>query len=72
MKDKRSKTPGFRGEVLNLPNSLTLFRIACIPLVLLLLNISGKPGSFLAALLLALAFVTDMLDGFFARRYPSP
>ncbi len=71
MKDKRSKTPGFRGEILNLPNSLTFFRIACIPLVLLFLDISGKLGSFLAALLLTLAFVTDMLDGFFARRYES-
>jgi CDP-diacylglycerol---glycerol-3-phosphate 3-phosphatidyltransferase len=83
MKDTQSKK-GFRGEVLNLPNSLTFFRIACIPLVLLFLTVSGetgsfltaldigrKLGSFLAALLLTLAFVTDMLDGFFARRYES-
>ncbi|HDZ23617.1 MAG TPA: CDP-diacylglycerol--glycerol-3-phosphate 3-phosphatidyltransferase [Desulfobacteraceae bacterium] len=61
----------FREEVFNLPNSLTFFRIACIPLVLLFLKISGKTGSFLAALLLALAFITDMLDGYLARRYAS-
>ena len=67
---KESKR-GFREEALNLPNSLTFFRIACIPLVLLFLKISGKPGSFLAALLLGLAFITDMLDGYLARRYAS-
>jgi CDP-diacylglycerol--glycerol-3-phosphate 3-phosphatidyltransferase len=71
MEGKLSKKTGFRAEVLNLPNSLTFFRIACIPLVLLFLGISGKLGSFLAAVLLTLAFVTDMLDGFFARRYES-
>jgi len=71
MKNKRAGEKGFREEVFNLPNSLTFFRIACIPLVLLFLKISGKTGSFLAALLLALAFITDMLDGYLARRYAS-
>jgi CDP-diacylglycerol--glycerol-3-phosphate 3-phosphatidyltransferase len=71
MKDKGRRKEHFREEALNLPNSLTFFRIACIPLVLLFLKISGKPGSFLAALLLGLAFITDMLDGYLARRYAS-
>jgi CDP-diacylglycerol---glycerol-3-phosphate 3-phosphatidyltransferase len=71
MKNKKESKKGFREEALNLPNSLTLFRIACIPLVLLFLKISGKSGSFLAALLLGLAFITDMLDGYLARRYAS-
>jgi len=71
MKNKSAGKEGFREEVFNLPNSLTFFRIACIPLVLFFLKISGKTGSFLAALLLALAFITDMLDGYLARRYAS-
>lgn len=71
MKDKRAGKESFRKEVFNLPNSLTFFRIACIPLVLLFLKISGRTGSFLAALLLTLAFITDMLDGYLARRYAS-
>jgi CDP-diacylglycerol--glycerol-3-phosphate 3-phosphatidyltransferase len=33
------------------------------------LQFQGKWGSFLAALFFAMAFVTDILDGFFARRY---
>lgn len=71
MKSKRQRKEGLREEVFNLPNSVTFFRIACIPLVLLFLKISGKPGSSLAALLLGLAFITDMLDGYLARRYES-
>jgi CDP-diacylglycerol--glycerol-3-phosphate 3-phosphatidyltransferase len=60
-----------------LPNQLTLLRIACTPLMVLLLFFleqMGSPGayaksvSFLAALLFGLASVTDLLDGFLARR----
>jgi CDP-diacylglycerol--glycerol-3-phosphate 3-phosphatidyltransferase len=52
----------------NLPNSLTLFRLLCIPVVVICLYFPGKVGSFLAALFFGLAFVTDVLDGYFARR----
>ena len=56
----------------NLPNTLTIFRLACIPLVFICLNnFPGKWGSFLAALFFGLAFITDFLDGFFARKYGS-
>jgi CDP-diacylglycerol--glycerol-3-phosphate 3-phosphatidyltransferase len=53
----------------NLPNSLTLFRLMCIPVVVICLYIPGRVASFLAALFFGLAFVTDFLDGYFARRY---
>ena len=53
----------------NLPNTLTAFRLVCIPLVYIFLNVSGRLGSFLAALFFGMAFVTDILDGFFARKY---
>jgi CDP-diacylglycerol--glycerol-3-phosphate 3-phosphatidyltransferase len=54
---------------LNLPNSLTLFRLVCIPAVVICLYFPGRAASFLAALFFGLAFVTDFLDGYFARRY---
>lgn len=55
----------------NLPNSLTLFRLLCIPLVVLCLAFEGRGPSFLAALFFGAAFTTDFLDGFFARKYGS-
>ena len=55
-------------SIFNLPNSLTLFRIACIPLLVILLFFPHKTTSFLAALVFALASISDLLDGFLARR----
>jgi CDP-diacylglycerol--glycerol-3-phosphate 3-phosphatidyltransferase len=52
----------------NLPNTLSLFRIACIPILVLVLFFPYKFTSFLAALLFGLASITDLLDGFLARR----
>ena len=56
-------------EKSNLPNILTIIRLVCIPLVVIVLNFPGKLGSFLAAMFVGLAFITDILDGYFARRY---
>jgi CDP-diacylglycerol--glycerol-3-phosphate 3-phosphatidyltransferase len=52
----------------NLPNSLTLIRIAFIPVLFVLLFFPGKLCSLLAALCFLLASLTDFFDGFFARR----
>ena len=57
--------------VSRIPNILTLVRVACIPPVLIFLYFSGPISSLLAGIFLGLAFVTDILDGFFARRYES-
>jgi len=54
---------------LNLPNTLTFTRLVSIPIVLICLSFPGRWGSFLAALFFVLASVTDILDGFFARKY---
>lgn len=54
--------------IFNLPNSLTLFRIACIPVLVILLFFPHKTTSFLAALVFGLASISDLLDGFLARR----
>ena len=56
-------------EKSNLPNILSIIRLVCIPLVVIVLNFPGKLGSFLAAMFVGLAFITDILDGYFARRY---
>ena len=62
MSEKRTKS------IFNLPNSLTLFRVACIPVLVLLLFFPHKATSFVAALVFALASISDLLDGFLARR----
>jgi len=54
--------------MLNLPNFLTLVRIAFIPVLFFLLFFPEKLAGFLAALCFSIASLTDFLDGFFARR----
>ena len=55
--------------LLNLPNTLTFTRLVSIPIVLICLSFPGRWGSCLAALFFVSASVTDILDGFFARKY---
>lgn len=62
---------GPRETLTNLPNAMTFLRMACIPLILICLSFPGRWGSFLAALFLGIASITDILDGFFARKYGS-
>lgn len=50
----------------SIPNILSLIRLASMP-VLLWLAFTGKPYWFL--MVLTLAFLTDALDGFIARRF---
>ncbi len=53
---------------MNLPNILTLARIAATPVIAAAAAIDGSAGSLAAAILFALAGLTDWLDGFLARR----
>ncbi|MDR1359707.1 MAG: CDP-diacylglycerol--glycerol-3-phosphate 3-phosphatidyltransferase [Deltaproteobacteria bacterium] len=53
---------------LNLPNQLTLSRIAVVPLLLALLWLDRQWSCLLAAGLLILAGITDVADGYLARR----
>jgi CDP-diacylglycerol--glycerol-3-phosphate 3-phosphatidyltransferase len=50
----------------SLPNAFTATRLALVP-VLLLLAAAGKPNAFVAVL--AVAFATDAIDGWLARRF---
>ncbi len=50
------------------PNHLTLYRIASIPVLMVLLLFSNKVCALLAAIVFSAASLTDLLDGLFARR----
>jgi CDP-diacylglycerol--glycerol-3-phosphate 3-phosphatidyltransferase len=56
------------GQILNLPNLITMGRIAAIPLLCFLLLSPDRENGFWAAALFAVASVTDWLDGYLARR----
>jgi len=55
-------------SIFNIPNILTLMRIAAIPLMVYLLFTGERESSFWAAALFSAASFTDWLDGFLARR----
>lgn len=61
---------GFRFEgapALNLPNLLTLFRLVLIPLYIWMFYATQSQHKVAALLVLLLAGLTDMLDGYIAR-----
>jgi cardiolipin synthase (CMP-forming) len=53
--------------VINLPNLLTLFRIAAVPGIVALFYLESPLGAWLACGLFAMAAFTDFLDGYLAR-----
>ncbi len=55
-------------DSLNLPNFLTLFRILLIPVFIILFVNPNPDQSLAAAIVFTVAAVTDMLDGYIARR----
>jgi CDP-diacylglycerol---glycerol-3-phosphate 3-phosphatidyltransferase len=52
---------------LNLPNALTLARILLVPVVVVALLVESPGGSTIAAIVFAIAALTDGLDGYIAR-----
>ncbi|MBM7115637.1 CDP-diacylglycerol--glycerol-3-phosphate 3-phosphatidyltransferase [Archangium primigenium] len=56
-------------EFWNLPNILTLGRILLIPLFVWLLYAADPLSSLLAAAVFAVASITDVVDGYLARRW---
>jgi len=62
MSDTISKT------IWNIPNILTLIRIALIPVLAVLLLSPSREAGFWAAAVFAVASITDWLDGYLARR----
>jgi len=72
LRRKRPRAPrrrsNLRRELWNLPNLLTLARMAVIPLFALILGFADPLSCFIAALIFAGAALTDILDGVLARR----
>jgi CDP-diacylglycerol--glycerol-3-phosphate 3-phosphatidyltransferase len=52
-----------------LPNALTLFRLALIPVFAALVIVADEGKSWPAAIVFGVAGVTDQVDGFLARRW---
>ena len=55
--------------IINLPNTITMLRIGIIPVLFFLLLDPGPAGSLIIAILFIMAALTDLLDGYVARRY---
>ncbi|HWT75518.1 MAG TPA: CDP-diacylglycerol--glycerol-3-phosphate 3-phosphatidyltransferase [Mobilitalea sp.] len=54
---------------MNLPNKITMFRVAMIPIFLIFMLIQDIPyGRYIAAVIFVIAALTDMLDGYIARK----
>lgn len=55
-------------DILNIPNLLTIFRIALIPVLVLLLLSPSELSSILSVAVFSIASITDWLDGYLARK----
>ncbi len=53
---------------MNIPNSLTLLRIALIPIFVLIFYLPLEMANVIACVIFTLAAVTDILDGYLARK----
>lgn len=53
----------------NIPNFLTTFRIAIIPILVMSFYMQGMVSHVIAAILFATAAITDYFDGYFARAF---
>ena len=57
----------------NIPNALTLLRIALIPIFILVLSLGHSIRMHVfAAVIFAVASITDYLDGYLARKFADP
>jgi CDP-diacylglycerol--glycerol-3-phosphate 3-phosphatidyltransferase len=65
----RLPIPEDKREVFNLPNTITMIRIGVIPALFCLLLSPGPGMSLVIAILFIAAALTDLLDGYIARRF---
>jgi CDP-diacylglycerol--glycerol-3-phosphate 3-phosphatidyltransferase len=56
-------------RIINLPNTITTVRLGIIPVLFILLLSPDQTWSLVIAVLFILAALTDLLDGYVARRY---
>ncbi|MGD9308024.1 MAG: CDP-diacylglycerol--glycerol-3-phosphate 3-phosphatidyltransferase [Desulfosarcina sp.] len=56
-------------SLLTHPNTLTLFRIISVPIIVVLLMMPNRLTALVAGLIFSAAAITDYFDGYLARRY---
>jgi CDP-diacylglycerol--glycerol-3-phosphate 3-phosphatidyltransferase len=56
-------------SLLTHPNTLTLFRIITVPIIVILLMMPNRLTALIAGLIFSAAAITDYFDGYLARRY---
>ncbi len=69
MEEATPKRTSIRDDAINLPNLLTMLRIALIPGVLFLLWEGTPKSNFWAAILYIGTALTDLIDGYLARKW---
>jgi len=65
---ERLTSASFAEQFWNLPNTITLLRVGAVPVLLLLPLMPGRSGSQLTAWVFILAAISDVVDGWLARR----
>lgn len=58
-----------KGRIINLPNAITMARLLIIPVLFFLLLSPDQFWSLVLAVIFILASLTDLLDGYIARKY---
>jgi CDP-diacylglycerol--glycerol-3-phosphate 3-phosphatidyltransferase len=66
--ERQKRRRSLKEDALNLPNLLTIGRVVIIPVVLGLMDRGTPKDCALAAIVYAAAAITDLLDGYLARR----
>jgi CDP-diacylglycerol--glycerol-3-phosphate 3-phosphatidyltransferase len=67
--DRMATSADQGGVIINLPNAVTMLRICIIPVLFFLVSNPGRLWSLIIAVLFIMAALTDLLDGYLARRY---
>jgi CDP-diacylglycerol--glycerol-3-phosphate 3-phosphatidyltransferase len=67
--DKLSVAGNQKSIIINLPNAITMLRVGIIPVLFFLLFNPDRIWSLVMALLFIMAALTDLLDGYVARKY---
>jgi len=66
--EKKERRKSLREDTLNLPNALTMGRVAAIPICLWYLDQDTPRTGFIASMIFTLAAITDVVDGYLARK----
>jgi len=64
-----AQAPAVSASLAQVPNALTILRLALIPVFVVLMVRAGNEPSWPAGIVFAIAAITDQVDGFLARRW---